>query len=654
MTYTKFFRKAGAWMTAAALVFALGSAQAATITIVNNNAAGVGFNDPTPRAPVGGNPGVTLGAQRLFIFQHAASIWGSILPSNVTILVRAQFAAQTCNATSAVLGSAGPITIHRDFANAPFTGTWYHQSLANRLAEVDLSPANPDITATFNLNIDSGCFSGTLWYYGIDGLEGTNIELLPVVLHELGHGLGFSTTTSGTTGNFNGGFPHVYDHFLVDNTNGLHWDVMTPAQRIASAIAIDHLAWDGPAAMAAAATFLGPRPECVVNSPGAIAGSKVAQLASFGPQSFSLTGDVVLVNDGTPDNADACEPIINGAALVGKIALINRGTCTFVAKCAAAQAAGAIGVLIANNVTPGPAPMGGSDPSITIPCMGLTLADGTAIQAELLNGPVNVTMGFNALLKAGADNAGRPLVYTPAPFQGGSSVSHWDTSMLPNALMEPAINGNLHDTVDLTLGHFTDIGWFQGTVPVTLQDFVAEGREDGIVLRWRFSDDSDVGAITVERAGAVEGPWAPAALDVTHEGSKMTALDATAEPGVTQYYRLRVMDRSGEVSVLGMASAKRVIESSLRVSLGAPVPNPASLSTSVSYRVATAQNVKLTVHDVSGRQVRVLLDGRVAAGDHVQQWDGRTDGGAEASAGVYFIRMHTANGVKTQRITIVR
>ena len=102
----KFFRTAGATIAAGALIFALGSAQAATITIVNNNAAGVGFNDPTPRAPVGGNPGTTLGDQRLFVFQTAANIWGSILPSSVQILVRAQFAAQTCTATSAVLGSA--------------------------------------------------------------------------------------------------------------------------------------------------------------------------------------------------------------------------------------------------------------------------------------------------------------------------------------------------------------------------------------------------------------------------------------------------------------------------------------------------------------------------------------------------------------------
>jgi hypothetical protein len=60
---------------------------AATIVIVNNDGAGEGFNDPTPVAPVGGNPGVTLGAQRLFLFNYAAAIWGGILPSSVVIQV---------------------------------------------------------------------------------------------------------------------------------------------------------------------------------------------------------------------------------------------------------------------------------------------------------------------------------------------------------------------------------------------------------------------------------------------------------------------------------------------------------------------------------------------------------------------------------------
>jgi hypothetical protein len=144
---------------------------------------------------VGGNPGTTLGAQRLYIFQYAADIWSRVLPSSVTIVVRAQFAAQTCTATSATLGSAGTTTIHANFAGAPLANYWYNQALANKYFGSDLS-VQPDINATFNLSIDAGCFGpGQVWYYGTDGLEGTNIELLPVVLHEIGHGLGFQTFT---------------------------------------------------------------------------------------------------------------------------------------------------------------------------------------------------------------------------------------------------------------------------------------------------------------------------------------------------------------------------------------------------------------------------------------------------------------------------
>lgn len=466
-------------LTAIGLIVFVGTSAhaAATIIIINNDGAGEGFNDPTPRTPVGGNTGTTLGQQRLIVFQQAANILAALLTSTVTIQVRAQFNPQACDATTAVLGSAGPISTHRDFTNAPFSNTWYHQALANKLAGLDQSAGNPDINATFNLTLDAGtCLGGLVWYYGLDGNEGNNIELLPVVLHELGHGLGFSTQTSGTTGAFSGGAPSVFDRLLLDNTLDLHWNEMTAGQRVASAIGLNRLVWNGSATRAQAATYLGPSPQLTVSSPGGIATDPVI-LAGFGPQSFSLTANVVLVDDGAgADPNDACEALVNGAALAGNVALINRGTCTFVAKCVAAQAAGAVGVLIANNAASGAAPMGGSDPSITIPCFGITQADGNELKAALLSGSVSVTMGFNATRKSGADQYGRPLMYSPNPFQSGSSVSHWDVSLAPNALMEPAINDDLHNTIDLMMGQFTDIGWFPGGGVATAVDDVPAAR----------------------------------------------------------------------------------------------------------------------------------------------------------------------------------
>ena len=441
-----------------------GPAAAATITIVNNDGANEGFNDPTPAAPIGGNPGTTIGAQRLFVFQTAANIWGSILPSNVQIRVNAQMNPQSCTATSGVLGSAGPTQVFRDFSGAIFPGTWYHVALANKLANVDLSPAQNDIGTTFNSSVGQPTCLTVGWYYGVDGNEGGQIELLPVVLHELGHGLGFSTTTSGQTGTQSGGFPHVYDRFLYDNTQGLHWYQMNDAQRAASGQNCSKLAWDGPNVVAAAPGFLGDKPLLRVNSPATVDGDYEVGLASFGPQNFNVTGNLILVNDGVGFVNNGCEAFVNAAQVNGNIALLDRGGCTFTQKVMNAQNAGAIGVVVADSL-PGcpPAGMGGANPSITIPSVRTTQSDGTLIKTGLGTG-VNVTMLFDSALMAGSDAGGRVLVYTPVPYAGGSSVSHWDVSAEPSLLMEPAITGGLSSSVDLTTAMFTDIGWMQGAL----------------------------------------------------------------------------------------------------------------------------------------------------------------------------------------------
>ena len=194
----------------------------------------------------------------------------------------------------------------------------------------------------------------------------------------------------------------------------------------------------------------------------------------------------------------------------------------------------------------------------------------------------------------------------------------------------------------------------QQTVPVALEEFVALGAEAGIELRWQFTATSDAVAVSVERAPSGDGPWQAIALAIDGSGRTSRALDTNVVAGEIWFYRLNVADRAGERAVLGMVSAQRAVESSLRVALGVPAPNPAPAGTSVSYRIAASQNVRLTVHDAGGHLVRTLLDRHVTAGEHVQQWDGRTDRGTNAPAGLYFIRMHTASVSKSQRVILLR
>jgi hypothetical protein len=117
--------------------------------------------------------------------------------------------------------------------------------------------------------------------------------------------------------------------------------------------------------------------------PSSAAGTYQASGATFGPEPTlaGVTGDVVLVNDGSANPSQGCGPLIGFPA--GAIALVDRGTCTFVLKASNAQAAGAVAMIVVNSAPGPPITMGGSDPSITIPSVMVSLADGTTIKAGL-------------------------------------------------------------------------------------------------------------------------------------------------------------------------------------------------------------------------------------------------------------------------------
>ncbi len=127
----------------------------------------------------------------------------------------------------------------------------------------------------------------------------------------------------------------------------------------------------------------------------------VIQFASFGPDVYEVSGEIVRIEDGTAPIKDGCEETVNGADVAGKIALIDRGACNFTVKVKHAQDAGAIAVLIANNNNDGtPAPMGGADDTITIPSMGINYSEGADFDALLdANETVSVSMFKNDLTR---------------------------------------------------------------------------------------------------------------------------------------------------------------------------------------------------------------------------------------------------------------
>jgi hypothetical protein len=250
-------------------------------------------------------------------------------------------------------------------------------------------------------------------------------------------------------------------------------------------------------------------PLLTVNSPAGIAGAYDIGAATFGPllSSPGVTGNVVLATDAaepaSPPNpagttTDGCSPIDNAAAVAGNIALVDRGLCGFAIKVKNAQNAGAIAVIVADNVVGAPpAGMSGVDPTIVIPSGRITLPAGNTIKANLAGG-VNATLGVDLSVLAGAEaSTGLLHLNAPNPVQPGSSISHWDPVMFRNQLMEPSINADLTNSVttpeDLTTSLFTDIGWFSdfdgvpdgqdsciGTTPTVIIDGCDSGAQNDV------------------------------------------------------------------------------------------------------------------------------------------------------------------------------
>ena len=209
---------------------------AATITVVNRDGANEGLNDPTPFTPIGGNTATTVGEARLKAFEYAGSIWGDLLNSSVAITVDAN----VDPLGAGILAQAGPSTVHRNFSNTPVANTWYVQALANKFSGMDLAPSISDMSITFS--------SDFAFYFGLDGKPPVGqYDFVSVVLHEIGHGLGFLSLVNSATGEKFFGIDDVYSrHLEQHNALPADYSSMTNGGRVQASTSQPHLHFTGP------------------------------------------------------------------------------------------------------------------------------------------------------------------------------------------------------------------------------------------------------------------------------------------------------------------------------------------------------------------------------------------------------------------------
>ena len=187
-------------------------------------------------------------------FEYGVSIWRWTLNGTRPIVVDACW---RTDLPANVLGSAGASAAYKNFSGAPQSNTFYPVPLANQLANTDLNGGAVEIQARFNAN--------QVWYRGLDGNVPTNqYDLVTVVLHELGHGLGFAGSMSwdngiagdgaecnGTAGvGCWGSDPFIYDRF-TRNVTGTLISLGNNTPALGSALIGDGLFFNGTNAVAA-------------------------------------------------------------------------------------------------------------------------------------------------------------------------------------------------------------------------------------------------------------------------------------------------------------------------------------------------------------------------------------------------------------------
>jgi hypothetical protein len=193
-----------------------------------------------------------------------------------------------------------------------------------------------------------------------------------------------------------------------------------------------------------------------------------------------------------------------------------------------------------------------------------------------------------------------------------------------------------------------------GTVAVRVTSFHASAQPGSILLEWETSLDSDVSGFYVERSREATGEYTRVSGGLIPPASPYRFTDSDVTPGVTYFYRLEALDRTGKGAFFGPISA-RIEGGSMRTALGQASPNPVSegLST-IPFVMSSPGPVKLRLLDLAGREVRLLVDKRMEAGAHSVHWDGRDNQGHLVKAGTYIYQLRTSGFESSRKLVRLR
>ena len=429
-----------------------GTSAALEIVLDNVDAPGVGLNDPTSVEPVGGNDALTLGEQRWAAIQRAADVWREALGGAVPVVVHVTMAELPCGTLGASQSGGYVMNVE-----GPRDDRVYSLALAENLSGKRFN-ADDEADIHLELNGASCPEEGPVWYLGFDGDAPPGaLSLVNTAAHELSHGLGFESLVHPADGRalMNAAGLDPFSRLLLDTDSGRYWHELSPEQRRSSATAPRSIVWGGARGRRAALSRL---------APGAPVLEALQPIAGF-------TGMVTLPSLTRPFErvearvrsvlpADGCSA--HSPTSVEHVLLVAEGSCSPSWMAELAAEAGALAVLEVEAGERLPPPGFGrrevhGEQALMIPVARIGASDGALLDSE---SGESVALFLDPARLSGADEQGRPFVYTPTQAALGVSLSHWDPSVAPSCLLEPVPAADLRALdVELEKAVLFDIGW---------------------------------------------------------------------------------------------------------------------------------------------------------------------------------------------------
>ena len=177
-------------------------------------------------------------------------------------------------------------------------------------------------------------------------------------------------------------------------------------------------------------------------------------------------------------------------------------------------------------------------------------------------------------------------------------------------------------------------------------------RSRGVTLTWATSAEYNHAGFHVYRSRQVNGQYARVNDDLVTGTSPYGYTDTSVRAGTTYYYKVGAVEFGGHEELYGPVEVTTP-QWMVRSVLSPARPNPFRRTTEIHFTLSRDSRVQLEIFDVAGRLVRTLVDDSRPAGEHSTTWDGRTQLGATATAGVYFYRLTADDVSETKKIVRV-